>query len=180
MLYNSGVRHFALGIVYNRHALVVFFIQKLCFKLKAAVFKLAETVGKVFVYRTCVNAFISHLQIILTVGKKIGVKPYLHTFEQLFYKLGIAAARYALVAVVKIVVIIGEPYRQALYYKRGQLAAVSAPLLFGVALYKFCVNIPSHKAYSLFFKIFRLALYLGSLLIKHFSRLLWGGYTEHF
>ena len=51
--------------------------QRINMIMQTAFFKLAETVCKIFVYRSCVNAFIRRLQIIFAVGKEICAEPNL-------------------------------------------------------------------------------------------------------
>ena len=92
-----------------------------------------------------------------TVGKVIDPELHVRPLEHTPYHLGIAADRYTLITCVKIVVVKGEPYRQAFYYKGGQLAAGPSPLFFGVALYQLLVNVGSDERDRLLLKVFRLS-----------------------
>ena len=70
-----------------------------------------------------------------------------------------------MVQCIKIVVVVGEPHRQAANDESGQLGAGAAPLLFGVAFDQLFVDIHAHQVDGLFLQVFRLGGKVGSALL---------------
>ena len=71
------------------------------------------------------------------VFKVIGVQPHLDAVQKIGDHLGVAADGNALIQRVEIVVVKGQPHRQALDDKSRQVLAVAAPLLSGEPLMSF-------------------------------------------
>ena len=86
----------------------------------------------------------------------IGVQPHLNALEHILHQPGIAINGNALVKGVEVVVVEGQPYRQTLNDEGGQIFAIPAPLLFGVALDQLFVNVRAHQGDGLLFQVFRL------------------------
>ena len=85
----------------------------------------------------------------------------------------------SLVQSIEVVIIEGQPHGKALDDEGGQIFAVTPPLLFGVTLYKFLVDISTDQANGLLLQILRLSSYLFPLLVDLGLRVLWRHYTPH-
>ena len=86
----------------------------------------------------------------------------------------------ALIQRVEIVVVKGQPHRQALDDKCRQVLAVAAPLLFGVALDELLINVAAHKGDGLLLKVLRLVGDLAALLLNFGGCLLRCDDAPHF
>ena len=181
MLDNSRVRHFPVGVVYYRIALIVIGVEYLVFKPYRAVTECAVSVTEKFVYLSCENGLFGYVGIFLDKFEIVGICLNVRACEHLFDYLSISAYRYALIAVIEIVVVIGESERQTLYYKRRKLGAGSAPLLLRVALYQLFVNVRSDQLQCLFLEVLRLA-YVKICYLTGYYRLCFSGrlYSPHF
>ncbi len=169
------------GIVDDRVALIIVGRQHLGFEPQGAVLKLAEDVAEKPVRRARVNNLRGLPRKLRLIFAKIATKLYRTAFEQLFDKLRIAADGYALIFVGKIIVVVGEAQRQTLYYKCGQIAAVPAPLLFGIFLDKLVINVRADHTQRLLFEVLRRGnARLLHLLIDDCTRLRGGCDAPHF
>lgn len=153
---NARVRRFSVRIIHNRNALIVWRIENLRIETHRAIFEFAEFESEKLVYHTRVYRLVCNVRIILYKVEIIRVCHHVRACEHLFDYWRISADRYALIAVVEIVVVKGESARQTLYYKRGQVLAISAPLFFGVAFDEFGVHVRADEFQRLFFEVFRL------------------------
>lgn len=102
---------------------------------------MTKFIVKIFINSTGIDYFFCYLLVFIEADVKIAVKFYIYAVKQLFYNSVIATNGYALIAIVKIVVIICITNRQAFNYKSRQFCTFSAPLFFGVAFNKFGINI---------------------------------------
>ena len=156
MLYNSGKRYFPLRIVYYGVSLIVVCIKSFILKIHSSVFKYSELVIKELVNHSGIYGFIGYVRIFLYEIFVLRICSYLNTVKQLFYNTCISAYRYTLISVIKVVVIKGKSQRKSFYNKCRKLLCVSAPLLFGISLYKLFIYIFSYQRYSLLFQVFRI------------------------
>ena len=175
MLDDAGPRGLAVGVVDGGVALEVGLVQQFVFKADRAVFQRAQLVVKVGVDGAGVDDFIRQRIQFRLVFEIIGVQPHRDAVQQVRNHLGVAADGNALVQGVEIVVVKGQAHGQALDNKGGQVFAVAAPLLFGVALDELFVDVAANQGDGLLFQILRLvgdflALLFdlgGSLLRRH-------------
>ena len=90
---------------------------------------------------------------------------HLDALEHVGDHLGVAAHGDALVAVVEVVVVVGEAAGEALDDARGQVAAVAAPLLLGVALHERLEDVAADERQRLLLEVCRLSDVLGGHLL---------------
>ncbi len=153
---NARILRFSVRVIHNRNALIVGGIENLRIETHRAIFEFAEFESEKLVYHTRIYRLVCDVRIILYKIEIIRFCHHVRAVEQLLDYRRISADRYALIAVVEIVVVKGESARQTLYYERGQVFAISAPLLFGVTFDEFGIYVRSDEFQCLFFEVFRL------------------------
>ena len=165
MLDDAGPRRLAVRIVDGGVALEAGLVEQLVLKPDRAVLQRAEFVVKISINRAGVDDFVSQCVQRGLVFEVIGVQPHLDAVQKIGDHLGVAADGNALIQRVEIVVVKGQPHRQALDDKSRQVLAVAAPLLFGVALDELLINVAAHKGDGLLLKVLRLVGDLTALLL---------------
>ena len=165
VLDDAGVGDLALGVVDHGHALVVGLVERLGLEAQAAVLERAqpevvERVDGAAVDRPGGDAGLGGDELLV-----LHAAAHLDALEHVGDHLGVAAHGDALVAVVEVVVVVGEAAGEALDDARGQVAAVAAPLLLGVALHERLEDVAAHEGQRLLLKVLRLADVLGGHLL---------------
>ena len=165
VLDDARVGDLALGVVDHGHALVVGLFERLGLEAQAAVLERAqpevvERVDGAAVDRPGGDTGLGGGQLLV-----LHAAAHLDALEHVGDHLGVAAHWDALVAVVEVVVVVGEAAGEALDDARGQVLAVAAPLLLGVALHERLEDVAADERQRLFFKILRLADVLGGHLL---------------
>ena len=165
VLDDARVGDLALGVVDHGHALVVGLVERLGLKAQAAVLqraqlKVVERVDGAAVDRLGgdIGLGVSQLHILHAAAD-------LDALEHVGDHLGVAAHGNALIAIVEVVVVIGEAAGETLDDARGQVAAVAAPLLLGVALHERLEDVAAHERQRLLLEVGRLADVLGGHLL---------------
>ena len=167
VLDDAGVGDLALGVVDHGHALVVLLVERLGLKAQAAVLqraqlKVVERVDGAAVDRLSGDVGLGGDQLLV-----LHAATHLDAFEHVGDHLGVAAHGDALVAIVEVVVVVGKAAGEALDDARGQVAAVAAPLLLGVALHEPLEDVAAHEGQRLLLKVCRLANVLGGYLLSN-------------
>ena len=168
VLDDARVGDLALGVVDHGHALVVLLVERLGLKAQAAVLqraqlKVVERVDGAAVDRLGGDTGLGGDQLLV-----LHAATHLDALEHVGDHLGVAAHGDALVAVVEVVVVVGEAAGEALDDARGQVAAVAAPLLLGVALHERLEDVAAHEGQCLLLEVLRLADVLGGHLLGDF------------
>ena len=156
MLDDAGPRRLAVGVVDGGVALKAGLVEQLILKPNGAILQRTELVVKVGINGAGVDDLVSQCVQRGFVFEVIGVQPHLDAVQKVSNHLRIAADGNALIQRVEIVVVKGQPHRQALDDKSRQVLAVAAPLLFGVALDELFINVAAHKGDGLLLKVLRL------------------------
>ena len=169
VLDDARVRHVSLGVVHHGHALVVGLVELLGLKAQRAVLERAQLV----VVERVDGAAVYHAVRDVGLGcHELGVlhaAADLGALEHVLNHLGVTAHGDALVAVVEVVVVVGEAARQAADDARRQLGAIAAPLLLGVALHELLEDVATHERERLLLEVGRLADALGGDLLIDFG-----------
>ena len=173
-------RCFPVGVVDSGVALKTGLVQQFVLEADRTVFQRTQLVVKVGINGSCVDNFVRQIVQFRLVFQVICVQPDLNAVQQVGNHLGVAADGNALVQGVEIVVVKCQAHRQTLDDESGQLFAVSPPLLLGVTLDKFFINVTTDEGDSLFFQIPRFMGDFLTLLLDFGSSLLWRYYTPHF
>ena len=165
VLDDARVGDLALGVVDHGHSLVVLLVERLGFKAQAAVLqrtqlKVVERVDGAAVDRLGSDIGLGGDQLLV-----LHAAADLDALEHVGDHLGVAAHGDALVAVVEVVVVVGEAAGEALDDARGQVAAVAAPLFLGVALDERLEDVAAHEGQRLLLEVGRLADVLGGHLL---------------
>ena len=165
VLDDARVGDLALGVVDHGHALVVGLVERLGLEAQAAVLERAqlevvERVDGAAVDRLGGDVGLGGDQLLV-----LHAAADLDALEHVGDHLGVAAHGDALVAVVEVVVVVGEAAGEALDDARGQVAAVAAPLLLGVALHERLEDIAADERQRLLLEVCRLADVLGGHLL---------------
>lgn len=165
VLDDAGVGDLALGVVDHGHALVVLLVERLGLEAQAAVLeraqlKVVERVDGAAVDRLDGDIGLGGGQLLV-----LHAAAHLDALEHVGDHLGVAAHGDALVAVVEVVVVVGEAAGEALYDARGQVLAVAAPLLLGVALHERLEDVAADERQRLLLEVLRLADVLGGHLL---------------
>lgn len=165
VLDDAGVGDLALGVVDHGHALVVGLVERLGLEAQAAVLERAqpevvERVDGAAVDRPGGDIGLGGGQLLV-----LHAAAHLDALEHVGDHLGVAAHGDALVAVVEVVVVVGEAAGEALDDARGQVAAVAAPLLLGVALHERLEDVAADERQRLLLEVCRLADVLGGHLL---------------
>ena len=169
VLDDSRVGDLALGVVDHGHALVVLLVERLGLKAQAAVLqraqlKVVERVNGAAVDRLSGDVGLGGDQLLV-----LHAAAHLDAFEHVGDHLGVAAHGDALVAVVEVVVVVGKAAGEALDDARGQVTAVAAPLLLGVALHERLEDVAAHEGQRLLLEVCWLANVLGGYLLGDFG-----------
>ena len=165
VLDDARVGNLTLGVVDHGHALVVLLVERLGLKAQAAVLeraqlKVVERVDGAAVDRLGGDIGIGGDQLLV-----LHAAADLDALEHVGDHLGVAAHGDTLIAVVEVVVVVGEAAGEALDDARGQVLAVAAPLLLGVALHERLEDIAAHEGQRLLLEVCRLADVLGGHLL---------------
>lgn len=168
VLDDARVGDLALGVVDHGHALVVLLVERLGFKAQAAVLQRAqlevvERVDGAAVDRLGGDIGLGGDQLLV-----LHAAADLDALEHVGDHLGVAAHGDALVAIVEVVVVVGKAAGEALDDARGQVLAVAAPLLLGVALHERLEDVAAHEGQRLLLQILRFADVLGGNLLGDF------------
>ena len=165
VLDDARVGDLALGIVDHGHALVVLLVERLGLKAQTAVLeraqlKVVERVDGAAVDRLGGDIGLGGDQLLV-----LHAAAHLDPLEHVGDHLGVAAHGDALVAVVEVVVVVGEAAGEALDDARGQVPAITAPLLLGVALHERLEDVAADERQRLLLQVLRLADVLGGHLL---------------
>ena len=151
VLNDAGVRGFGIGVVDDSVALIVGAGQRFGFKANAAVLQGAQGVIKISVNGAGVDHLVSQriqLGLVLLI---VRIQAHLDAVQQVGNHLGVAADWDSLIQGIEIVVVKGQAHGQALDDEGGQIFAVAAPLLLGVALDELLIDVTAHERDCLFF-----------------------------
>ena len=179
VLDDAGVRSLAVRVVDDGDALVVLFVEDLGLEFEAAVLEFAEPVSEVLIDGAGVDTVVRHPEPLLSVVEEVRIEDDIGAVQHPLDHGGVPFARDALVAVVEVVVVIGEADRQALDDEGRKLRAVSSPLFLRVAFDQFGVDGTADEADGLLFEVLRLAGDLRPLLVEDFHGLGRRGDVEH-
>lgn len=165
VLDDAGVGDLALGVVDHGHALVVLLIERLGLKAQAAILqraqlKVVERVDGAAVDRLGGDIGLGGDQLLV-----LHAAAHFDGLEHVGDHLGVAAHGDALVAVIEVVVVVGKAAGEALDDARGQVLAVAAPLLLGVALHERLEDVAADERQRLLLEVLRLADVLGGHLL---------------
>ena len=165
VLDDAGVGDLALGVVDHGHALVVLLVERLGLKAQATVLqraqlKVVERVDGAAVDRLGGDIGLGGDQLLV-----LHAATHLDALEHVGDHLGVAAHGDTLVAIVEVVVVVGKAAGEALDDARGQVLAVAAPLLLGVALHERLEDVAAHEGQRLLLEVGRLADVLGGHLL---------------
>lgn len=165
VLDDARVGDLALGVVDHGHALVVLLVERLGLKAQAAVLeraqlKVVERVDGAAVNRLGGDIGLGGNQLFV-----LHAAAHFDALEHVGDHLGVAAHGDALIAVVEVVVVVGKAAGKALDDARGQVLAVAAPLLLGVALHERLEDVAADERQRLLLQVLRLADVLGGHLL---------------
>lgn len=165
VLDDARVGNLALGVVDHGHALVVGLVERLGLEAQAAVLersqlKVVERVDRAAVDRLGRDIGLGGGQLLV-----LHAATHLDALEHVGDHLGVAAHGDALVAVVEVVVVVGKAAGEALDDARGQVAAVAAPLLLGVALHERLEDVAAHEGQRLLLEVGRFVDVFGGHLL---------------
>ena len=172
VLDDARIGHRPIGIVDDRRALEVLHGQAFGVEAQRAVFERSVAVTEVFVDGARKEHAFGEFFERAAVGREIAAEPHFRPFQHPFDHGRVAACGDALIAVVEVVVVVGEAQRQALDEGGGQFVRAPAPLLFGVALDERLVDIPPHQREGALLCI--LGLFAGDALRGHLALCLLG------
>ncbi|MNJ51213.1 hypothetical protein D3C77_465110 [compost metagenome] len=144
-------------------------MQHLRFKLQAPIFEHAVFVIEILVDHAGIHDFLGALEPFFFAIKKIDVQLHLDAFQHLLDNRPITADRNALIAVIEVVVVIGEADGEAFDDEGRQVFGRSPPLLLGIAFDQFFVYIGSDERNRLFLQVSRLGDASGLPLLLDFK-----------
>ena len=156
VLDDPGIGGLGVGVVDHRVALVVVGVQYLGLKADAPVFQGAQLIAKVGVDGAGVHHPVGQGVQGRLFLEVVHPQPDLGALQHPLHHGGIAAVGDALIQGVEIVVVVGKPDRQPLDDEGRQLVAGAAPLLAGVALHQFLIDVGAHQADGLLLQVFGL------------------------
>lgn len=165
VLDDARVGDLALGVVDHGHALVVGLVERLGLEAQAAVLQRAQLKVVECVDGAAVDRLGGDIGLVGDQLLVFHAATHLHALEHVGDHLGVAAHGDALVAIVEVVVVVGKAAGESLDDARGQVAAVAAPLLLGVALHERLEDVAAHEGQRLLLKVGRLADVLGGHLL---------------
>ena len=165
VLDDARVGDLALGVVDHSNALVVLLVERLGLEAQAAVLERAqpevvERVDGAAVDRPGGDVGLGGDELLV-----LHAAADLDALEHAGDHLGVAAHGDALVAVVEVVVVVGEAAGEAPDDARRQVLAVAAPLLLGVALHERLEDVAADERQRLLLEVRRLADVLGGDLL---------------
>lgn len=165
VLDDAGVGDLALGVVDHGHALMVGLVERLGLEAQTAVLQRAqlevvERVDGAAVDRLGGDIWLGGGQLLV-----LHAAAHLDALEHVGDHLGVTAHGDALVAVVEVVVVVGKTAGEALDDAGGQVLAVAAPLLLGVALHERLEDVAADERQRLLLEVLRLADVLGGHLL---------------
>ena len=82
--------------------------------------------------------------------------PHFDPLQHFLYHGSISAYGNALITVIKIIIIVSKPQRQALDDKRRQFFTIPAPLLLGISFDQLLINVGAHQRKRLLLQILRI------------------------
>ena len=151
VLNNTGIWNFPICIVYRCHALIIRNLMPFQFKAQTSVFQLTVTIIKVLVNGTGIDNSISKTVPMLSVLQIIYICLHFYSFEKPINQNIVTTNGHALIAIVKVVIIIGITHREAANNESRQFCTWTAPLLFSVSLDEFLIDIGTNEGNSLLF-----------------------------
>ena len=104
--------------------------------------------------------------------EEIDIQPHFNAIQHFLHHRRVARVRDALIAVVEVVVVIGEAHGQTADDEGGQLAAGAPPLLLAVSAHEGFVDVAPDERNRLFFQILRFARDFLALPLNDFARLI--------
>ena len=179
MLDDTGPRRLAVGVVDRSIALKAGLVEELVLKADRAVLQRAQLIIKVSVNGAGVDHLVSQCIQCSLVFQIVSVQAHFNAVQQVGNHLGVAADGDALIQRVEIVVVKGQAHRQSLDDEGGQILAIAAPLLLGVALDELLIDVAAHKGDGLFFQVLRLAGDFFALLLNFGGSFLRRDHTPH-
>lgn len=166
VLDDARVGHLSGGVVDHGHALVVGLVEDLALEAKAAVLERAQPEVVERVDGAAVDGPGGDVGLLGDELLVLDAAARLDALEHIGDHLGVAAHGDALVAVVEVVVVIGEAARQAFDDARGKVLAVTAPLLLRVTLDERLEDVAAHKGERLLLEVGGLTDVLGCHLLR--------------
>lgn len=166
VLDDARVGHLSGGVVDHSHALVVRLVENLALEAKAAVLERAQPEVVERVDGATIDGPGGDVGLLGDELLVLDAAAHLDAVEHVGDHLGVAAHGDALVAVVEVVVVVGEAAGQALDDARGQVLAVAAPLLLRVALHERLEDVAAHERERLLLEVGGLADVLGGDLLR--------------
>ena len=145
VLDNTGVGGLAVGVVYHGDALVVLLVENLAFKSEAAVLERSKFEVVERVDGPAVDGAVGDVRLLGDEVAVFDAGTHLDTLEHALDHLGVATHGDALVAIIEIVVVVGEAAGETLDDGGREVLAVAAPLLLGVAFYKLLENVATDE-----------------------------------
>ena len=123
--------------------MIVGLVQDLSLEAQATVFQFTQLIVEELVNHTRVENLRKGRQIVVLIRKEVCLQAHFNVrmIQHLLHNLGVAPDWNALVAVIEVVVVIGHADRQAANNEGWQFSGCLAPLLLGIALNQFLVDI---------------------------------------
>ena len=151
MLDDSGPLRLTVRVVDGSIALEVRLVEQLRLEAHRTVLEGAQLIIKVGVNGAGVDHLVSQriqLGLVLLI---VRIQAHLDAVQQVGNHLGVAADWDSLIQGIEIVVVKGQAHGQTLDDEGGQIFAVAAPLLLGVALDELLIDVTAHERDCLFF-----------------------------
>ena len=175
VLDDAGPGDFAFVVVDDGDALVILFVKQLAFEAEGAVLELAELEVEERVDGPAVDDALGDIGLLGDQILVFDAGAHLDAFQHVGDHLRVAADRDALVAVVEVVVVVGEAAGEALDDGGGQILAIAAPLLLGVALDELFEDVASDQGERLLLEVLGFADALSGDLLVDLGFRLGGG-----
>ena len=175
VLDDAGPGDFAFVVVDDGDALVILFVKQFAFEAEGAVLELAELEVEERVDRSAVDDALGDIGLLGDQILVFDAGAHFDAFQHVGDHLRVAADRDALVAVVEVVVVIGEAAGEAFDDGGGQILAIAAPLLLGVALDELLEDVAADQGERLLLKVLGLADALSGDLLVDLGFRLGGG-----
>ena len=165
MFDDPGPGGLPVGVVHSGVALEIGGVQHLGLKPDGAVLQIAQLVAEVGIDGAGVDDLVRQSVQFGLVLQIVHIQANLDAIEHIGHHFGVAAHGDALVQSVEVVVIEGEADRQTLDDEGGQVLAVAAPLLLGVALDQLLIDVGANEGDGLLLQILGLGDAGGALLL---------------